>query len=558
VAARGRQLAKPQIKETVMERKWWTLIAVCLGTFMLLLDVTIVNVALPAIQRSLHADLTDLQWVVDAYALTLAALLLTTGSLADLYGRRMIFVAGLGLFICGSLLSGLAQSPLWLNLSRGGQGIGGAAMFSTSLALLGNTFRGRERGVAFGVWGAITGIAVAIGPVLGGAITTGISWRWIFLVNVPIGVIAVALTLARVDESRLPGARRPDLPGVVVFSAALGALIYGLIETQSRPWGSSVVLGCLIGAAVALIAFVAIEVAQGEHAMFDLSLFGKPTFSGGSIAAFALSGGLFALLLYITLYLQDVLGYSALDTGLRLLVLSGGILLTSTLAGRATAHVPISLLIGPGLALVGAGLLLMDGLGARSSWTHLIPGFIVAGAGTGLINPPLASTAIGVVRPERAGMASGINSTFRQVGIATGIAGLGTMFSHSVRARVAALLAGAPGLDPARAHALAAAVAQGNITSATIAALPKGARGTAVHALRAGFTHGLNEILLVGALVSLAAAALSLALIRSRDFESGAARTQSAHAKGAAAHGARRLEGPAAPAAISAPSSAEG
>lgn len=509
-----------------MERKWWTLIAVCLGTFMLLLDVTIVNVALPAIQRALHADLTDLQWVVDAYALTLAALLLTTGSLADLYGRRRIFVAGLALFICGSLLSGLAQSPLWLNLSRGGQGIGGAAMFSTSLALLGNTFRGRERGVAFGVWGAITGIAVAIGPVLGGAITTGISWRWIFLVNVPIGVLAVALTLARVDESRRAGAQRPDLPGVVVFSAALGALVYGLIQTQNRPWGSTVVLACLIGSAAALVGFVAIELAQREHAMFDLSLFGKPTFSGVSIAAFALSGGLFALLLYITLYLQDILHYSALDTGLRLLVLSGGILLTSTLAGRATAHVPIRLLIGPGLGLVGVGLLLMRGLDAQSSWTHLIAGFIVAGAGTGLINPPLASTAIGVVPPERAGMASGINSAFRQVGIATGIAALGTLFSHAVRARVAALLTGVPGFGAARAHALAAAVAAGNADAAPIGSLPPHARGAAVRALRAGFVHGLNEILLVGSLLSFAAALMSLALIRRRDFEAGAAHAQ--------------------------------
>jgi MFS family permease len=208
-----------------MQRKWWTLIAVSIGTFMLLLDITIVNVALPAIQDDLHSSFSDLQWVVDAYALTLAALLLTAGSLADLYGRRIVFACGLALFSAASLLSGLATDPLMLNLARGAQGIGGATMFATSLALLGNAFRGAERGLAFGVWGAITGVAVAVGPVVGGAITSAISWRWIFLVNVPIGVVAVVITLARVDESRNPDARRPDIPGVVTFSGALAALV---------------------------------------------------------------------------------------------------------------------------------------------------------------------------------------------------------------------------------------------------------------------------------------------------------------------------------------------
>ena len=316
-----------------MDRKWWTLIAVCTGTFMLLLDVTIVNVALPSIQRALHASFSDLQWVVDAYALTLAALLLTTGSLADLFGRRRMFVIGLVIFSLSSLLSGIAADPLLLNLARGAQGVGGAAMFSTSLALLGSAFQGRERGTAFGVWGAITGLAVAVGPVVGGALTSGLSWRWIFLVNVPIGAAAVVMTLLKVDESRQPGARRPDPIGVVTFSGALGALVYALIKGNSKGWGSTEIIGCLIGSAVLLIAFVVAELVQGENAMFDLKLFRKPTFNGGLIAAFALSGGLFALFLYLTLYLQDILDYSPLQSGLRFLVLSGAILLTSTRGG---------------------------------------------------------------------------------------------------------------------------------------------------------------------------------------------------------------------------------
>src|ERR1700752_1301444 len=220
---------------------------------MLLLDVTIVNVALPDIQSSLKASFRDLQWVVDDSALTLAALMLTTGSLADLFGRRRLFVIGLVIFSVSSLLSGLATDPLWLNLARGAQGIGGAAMFSTSLALLGSAFQGRERGVAFGAWGAVTGLAVAIGPVVGGALTTGLSWRWIFLVNVPIGVVAVVLSVMKVDESRQPGARRPDLFGFVTFSGALGALVYALIEVGTKGWGNSVILGCFSAPLVLLV-----------------------------------------------------------------------------------------------------------------------------------------------------------------------------------------------------------------------------------------------------------------------------------------------------------------
>ncbi len=529
-----------------MDRKWWTLIAVCVGTFMLLLDVTIVNVALPAIQTSLKASFSDLQWVVDAYALTLAALLLTTGSLADLFGRRLVFVLGLIVFSVSSLLSGLATDPLWLNLSRGAQGIGGAAMYSTSLALLGSAFQGRERGVAFGVWGAITGLAVAVGPVVGGALTTGISWRWIFLVNVPIGVVAAFITLLRVEESKPPRAQIPDVIGVITFSGALGALVYALIKGDQVGWGATQILACLIGAGVLLVVFVVAELMQGERAMFDLSLFRKPTFTGGNLAAFALSAGLFSLLLYLTLYLQDVLGYSALDTGLRLLVLSGGVLLTSTLAGRLTARVPIRFLIAPGLGLVGAGLLLMRGLSADSGWTHLIPGFIVAGAGTGLINPPLASTAIGVVPQERAGMASGINSTFRQVGIATGIAGLGSLFSHTVRTRIVSLLTGTAHLSHARVAALASDVANGSGAKSAFRSVPADARGAAAHAVRAGFVHGLNEVFLIGAILALVVGVLTLFLIRSKDFEAGAARTAAPAgvAPEAAAHGAGADAGP--------------
>jgi EmrB/QacA subfamily drug resistance transporter len=439
---------------------------------MLLLDVTIVNVALPDIERSLGASLADLQWVIDAYALTLAALLLTAGSLADLYGRRRTFALGIVVFTLGSLLCGLAPSPLFLTLARAGQGIGGAIMFATSLALLSNAFRAGDRGVAFGVFGAVTGVAVAVGPVIGGALVSGLSWRWIFLVNIPVGVVALVLTLRQVDESRNPHARRVDVVGLLTFSAGLGALVYGLIRSNEDGWGSGTVVWSLAAAAVLLVAFVIAEQRQREP-MLDLSLLRKPTFVGGLIAAFAISASLFAAFPYLVLYLQGMLGLSAIEVGVRFLVLSGPIFVTAAIAGRLSDKVPTSLLIGPGFAFIGVALLLMRGITVADDFTHLIPGFILAGVGAGLVNVPLASTAVGVVEPARAGMASGINSTLRQVGIATGVAALGAIFSS---------------------HASG------------------GARDPQ------GFVDGLNAILLVGSLLALFAAVSSLVLIRRSDF----------------------------------------
>jgi EmrB/QacA subfamily drug resistance transporter len=495
--------------------KWWTLVAVCLGTFMLLLDITIVNVALPDIQRALQSSFSDLQWVVDAYALTLAAFLLTGGSLADMYGRRLLYMIGLVVFTGASVLCGFAVTTLMLQLARALQGVGGAIMFAVSLALLADAFRGKDRGTAFGVWGAATGLAVAIGPLLGGLLTSGLSWRWIFFVNVPIGIAAVVITMAKVAESRAAHASRPDWLGFALFTVALSSLVYALIESNQRSFTNGLVLGCLAAAAVLLAVFVAVEL-RSAHPMFDLKLFRLPTFSGGSVAAFGLSASIFAMLLYLVLYLQDILGYSPLATGVRLMVISGGILATSTVAGRLTSYVPIRLLIGPGLIIVGVALLLMRGLDAGSSWTHLIPGMIVGGLGVGLVNPPLASTAVGVVPPQRAGMASGINSTFRQVGIATGIALLGSLFSSKVSDEVRVRVAAVPGLSH-KGPQIAAAVQSGEIGQ-VIGKLPEHVRQAVGMITRAAFTTGLNRILLVAAIIALVSGVVSLAAIRSKDF----------------------------------------
>jgi EmrB/QacA subfamily drug resistance transporter len=495
--------------------KWWTLTAVALGTFMLLLDITIVNVALPDMQTALKASFSDLQWVIDAYALTLAALLLTTGSLADLFGRRRLYLIGLVVFTVASALCGAAQSTLMLELSRGLQGVGGATMFAVSLALLADAFRGgRERGIAFGVWGALAGIAVAVGPVVGGALVSGLSWRWIFFVNLPVGAAALAITALRVAESRDERARRPDWPGFVLFSAALASLVYALIEAGRHGFGATSVIATFVVAGVLLAIFLVVEV-RSSHAMFDLALFRLPTFVGGDIAAFGMSASIFSVLLYLVLYLQDALNYSALQTGLRLLVLSGGVLAASGVAGRLTSKVPIRALIGPGLILVGVGLLLTRGLTAHSSWTHLIPGMIVTGVGIGMVNPPLASTAVGVVEPRRAGMASGINSTFRQVGIATGIALLGTLFTNRLMSTVMTQVAGTP--LAGRGAAISGALSGGN-AGKLLETTPPQQRGMLAEIVRASFATALNEILLIAAIISFVAGVLSFLLIRSKDL----------------------------------------
>jgi EmrB/QacA subfamily drug resistance transporter len=500
-----------------MARKWWTLIAVCTGVFMLLLDITIVNVALPDIQRAFSGSLSDLQWVIDAYALTLAAFLLTAGSTADRLGRRRMFAIGIVVFTLGSALCGGATGIVFLSLARALQGIGGAIMFAISLALLAQAFKPSERGVAFGAFGALTGVAVAIGPVLGGVITSGLSWRWIFFVNIPIGLVALLVTLLRVDESRSPVVHQIDWWGCVLFSVALAALVFGLIRSQADGWTSTTVLGSLIASVVLLAVFVLVE-SRLTSPMFDLGLLRIPTFNGGLVAAWGVSASIFAILTYLVLYLQNILGYSALQTGLRFLPLSGAIFVVAAIAGRLSSVMPVRWLIAPGFVLVGIGLLLMRGVEPGQSWTHLLPGLIVSGAGAGLINPPLASTAVGVVAPQSAGMASGINSTLRQVGIATGVAALGSILTSRIHASVIDQLSAGP-LAGSAGH-LASDISAGRVPAA-IATTPPQLRPDVIQASEAAFASALNDILLVTAIVALAAAVLSFVLIRSRDFVGG-------------------------------------
>lgn len=497
-----------------MARKWWTLVAVSLGVFMLLLDVTIVNVALPAIQQDFSASLSDLQWVIDAYALVLSALLLTAGSVADLIGRRRVFATGIVLFTLSSLLCGLANGWLLLAIARGLQGVGGAIMFATSLALLAQAFRTSGRSTAFAVFGAVTGIAVAIGPVLGGGLTSWLSWRWIFFVNLPLGLVALIVTLLRVEESKDSRAQRLDLPGFVTFSLALGSLVFGLVRSEPDGWSSGIVIGSLTAAGILLAAFVLVE-NRSAAPMFDFGLLRVPTFTGGLVAAWAISASIFSLLTYLLIYLQNVLHYTPVQAGLRVLPLSVAVFFAAGAAGRLAEHLPVRVLIGAGFLLIGTGLLLMRGVEPGQSWTHFIPGFIVSGIGAGFINVPLASTAVGVVEARRAGMASGVNSTFRQVGIATGVAALGSIFSARITDSLTDLLSAGP--LAARAQELAHAATGGRVDQA-LSSLPPEQQAIAIAAVQQSFATALDDILVIGSALAFAAAVLTALLIRSKDF----------------------------------------
>jgi EmrB/QacA subfamily drug resistance transporter len=460
-----------------VDRKWRALLIVCVAIFMLLLDITVVNVALPDIQKELHASFTDLQWVVDAYALMLATVMLNAGTLGDWLGRKRVFIGGVVLFTLASILCGSATSPLFLNLARGVQGIGGAVMFAVSLAIVAQEFHGRERGTAFGIWGATIGLAVAIGPLVGGALTEYAGWRWIFFVNIPIGVVCVTGAIRELHESRDEQHAGFDAVGFVLLTGGLFALVLSLLRGNDWGWSSPQVIGLLVGAVVLLGTFGVLEYRSAEP-ILDVRLFRVPTFTGAQIVAFVVSSAMFSQFLYLALYMQNVLGLSPVATGVRFLPLSLVSFVVAPIAGRLTSRVPIRALLGVGVALVGVSLLLMHGVKVDSSWTTLLAGFVVGGIGIGCVNAPLATTAVGVVEPRRAGMASGINNTFRQVGIATGIAGLGAIL-----------------LSKAGGPAAASGLVQ-----------------------QQKFVDGLNTILLVAAVVAFVGAVLGFALVRREDF----------------------------------------
>ncbi|MFI2203273.1 MFS transporter [Streptomyces sp. NPDC020192] len=472
-------------------RSWGTLTAVCLGTFMLLLDVTIVVVALPDMAGSLHASLGDLQWVVDGYALALAALLLGIGAAADILGRRRVHVAGVVLFAAASLLCGLASGPGALVAARALQGIGGAAMFATTLPLLGSVYQGRQRSAALGVWGAVSGGAAAVGPVLGGLLTEGPGWRWIFFVNLPVSVVAVWLTLRAVPESRGRHGMRVDWAGTAAFALFAGGATYAVVRAGEDGWTAAATLTSFAVAALALVVFVLAE-RRVAHPLLDLSLLRRPAFVGVMLGSFVFNGVAFGGIAYLSIWMQTLLGLTPVRGGLTLLPITMVSMLVAVLVGRLLHGAPAWLTVGGGLLLIASGTLCQAVLDAGSDWTALVPGFVLVGVGTGFVVPTVSGAALAAVPPERAGMAGGAVNTVRQLGYALAVAVFGTVLTSRM---TGALPSGA-------AHTLA-----GGGAGALRGRIPE-------HTLRAAFASGLNGALVVAGLAGMVAAALVLLLVR--------------------------------------------
>jgi len=405
----------------------WTLAAVLAATAILMLDVAVVNTALPTLAVDLHTDLHALKWVLDAYTLALASVVLTAGSLADRYGRRKLFAVGVTVFTLSSAAAAASPSIGFLIGARAVQGLGAALMFAVSLALLSNAFRTpAERAQAFAAYGATIGAAFALGPFAGGVLTEGLGWEWVFLINVPIGVVVLAITVLKLVESRDPNPPRIDIPGQVTLIGGLFALVYGFLDAAEDGWGATHVVVALGAAAALLTAFLVVE-ATAKAPMMPLGMFRDRRFSGAQLAAVAISSGLFASFIYIMVYLQELRGFSPIEAGLILVPGTMVNLFCAAATASLAKRVPPVALIAGGLGLVALGLLISGlMLDADTTWLQLQVGFVISMAGTGLFNPAVSAVALDV--PEhQAGLATGIHDTARQAGIAVGIAALGTL-----------------------------------------------------------------------------------------------------------------------------------
>jgi EmrB/QacA subfamily drug resistance transporter len=423
---------------TPENKKWWTLAAVSVGLFMIMLDNTVVNVALPSMQRSLHLSLADLEWVVAGYALTFAAFMLTGGKLADLLGRRLIFMVGLVVFTGASLACGLAPNGGFLIGARVVQGLGGALMNPATLSIIAATFAPRERGRAIGIWAGVSAMALAIGPLVGGLLTEHINWNWIFFINVPIGIIGLITAPMLISESRdMSLHQTPDVPGLVTSALGLFSLTYALIEGNSHGWGSTRIIAALAIAAASLIAFVMLERRQ-RAPMLDLSLFKNRTFSGANTAMLFVGLAMFGTFLYLTLYMQNVAGYSPVKSGATFLPMTILIILVAPQAGRLSDRFGSRWFVGIGMTLLSIMLLYFSRLGATTTFWELLPGLILGGVGMGMTMTPVTAAAMSSVPIDKAGVGSAVLNSMRQVGGSLGIAVMGAIVAHVAATSLAA------------------------------------------------------------------------------------------------------------------------
>jgi EmrB/QacA subfamily drug resistance transporter len=416
-------------------RKWWTLAAVAFGLFMIMLDNTVVNVALPSIERDLKIRISQLEWIVTAYALVFAALLITGGKLADLLGRRKIFVVGLAIFTLSSLACGFAPSANFLIAARAVQGVGAALMNPASLSIITSTFPPRQRGQAIGIWAGVSALALAIGPLVGGLIVDNIGWNWIFFVNVPVGIVGIVVSQFFITESRDTSHEQSvDFPGLLTSGAGLFALTYALIEGNQLGWSSAEILGLFVAAAVLLVAFVVLESRQ-RLPMLDLSLFRISSFVGANVVALLVSLGMFGVFFFVSLYVQNILGYSPTKAGAIFLPMTILIILIAPVAGKLSDRFGGRWLMGGGMTILGISLLLYQRVGLHTTFWTLFPAMVLGGIGLAMTMSPMTSTAMGSVPVDKAGVGSGVLNSFRQVGGSFGIAVMGAILASFLSAK---------------------------------------------------------------------------------------------------------------------------
>jgi EmrB/QacA subfamily drug resistance transporter len=506
-------------------RKWWVLVAMVFGLFMPMLDNLVVNVALPTIQRKLGAGVSGLQWIIDAYTLTFASFMLTGGALGDLYGRKRFFMGGLGVFTLGSLLCGLSQSTGQLVGFRALQGLGAAMLLPGSLSIITATFSGRERGAAIGIWAAMSGLAIAIGPVIGGLLVEHVSWQSIFFINVPIGIIGLAMTYTIVSESKDPNtSRRLDPPGLVTGTAGLFFLVYALIEGNARGWRDPLILAAFALSAVVLATFFYIE-SHRDSPMLPLSFFRNPTFTAANVVAAAVFFAMFGSVFFLSLYLQNVDGYSPVGAGIRLLAFSIVILFVAPLAGRLSDRFGSRWFMTFGPLAAGGGLALLLRTQPGSSYlTVLLPAFLVLAAGMASTMTPMTAAVMGSVETRHAGVASAATNTSREIGGVFGIALLGAIVTSSFKSGWRAALT-AVGLPQGQSSAIvskfgtAAATGGGGSFRAFASHLPPGTPPSTAHAIYSSianpFVHAMHVAILVALAFMVLASAVSAIFVRS-------------------------------------------
>jgi EmrB/QacA subfamily drug resistance transporter len=417
---------------TEENRRWWALGVLAAPLFMMMLDNTVVSVALPTIQADLHTSLSQLEWVVNAYATVFAVALLTGGKLADYLGRRRIFVAGLVVFTLSSLACGLASTGSELIAARAVQGVGAALMFPATLSIITATFPVEERGLAIGIWSGVSGLALAIGPLVGGLLAQHAGWQWIFYVNLPVGVAGVIATYLIIRESRdTSSVQRLDLPGLVTSGLAVFFGTFGLTEANKYGWGSTTIVLCFVGAAVALGAFVLLEQRQ-RLPMLDLSLFRDSTYAGANLAGLLVFVALFGQIVYSSVFLQAVLHYSPVQAGATFLASTTAIAVMAPVSGKLSDKIGPRLPMTTGMAVFGVGLLGLTSLDANSNFWDLAPWLVVGGLGFGLIMPSMTAAVLTSVSVDQGGVASAVMQAFRQLGAALGVAVMGAIVAAKV------------------------------------------------------------------------------------------------------------------------------